>query len=70
MQLCQGIDKKHIPYKLPSKVIDWKTNWFFVGNYELSLPERTSGPPMIYSKWILTGRNLDQVKDLLVNIVC
>ena len=32
LQLRQGKDKFNIPYKLSSKVIDWKPKWFYVEN--------------------------------------
>ena len=30
LQLRQGMDKKYILYKLPSKVINWKASWFYI----------------------------------------
>ena len=44
VQLCQGMEKKYISYKLSTKVVDWKSNWFYVGNHEPSLPDRMLGP--------------------------
>ena len=68
MQLLQGLDRVYIPYKLSSKVIDWKANWFYIGNHAPSLPDRTPGPPKICPEWNSTGQNKDQVADLLEGI--
>ena len=38
LQLRQGVGPKYIPYKMTSKVIDWKEFWFYVENQAPTLP--------------------------------
>ena len=38
LQLRQGRDKVYIPYKLSSKVIDWKPKWLYIENQWETLP--------------------------------
>ena len=59
------MDKVYIPYKLSSKVIDWKFKWFYSGNHAPSLLDRTHRPPKICNEWIATAQDKDQVNKLL-----
>jgi hypothetical protein len=37
------MERKYIPYKFPNSLLGWRERWFYVGNHEPSLPERTAG---------------------------
>ena len=41
LQLRQGKEKVYIPYKLSSKVIDWKLKWLYIENQWETLPAIT-----------------------------
>jgi len=58
LQLCQGLGVKYIPYKLSSKVIDWKDFWFYIENQAPALPARTPGPPVPKPSWNSMSENL------------
>ena len=45
------MDKVYIPYKLSSKVIDWKPKWLYIANHGESLPVITPGPPIQRPEW-------------------
>jgi len=68
LQLCQGLGVKYIPYKLSSKVIDWKDFWFYIENQAPALPARTPGPPVPKPSWNSMSENLIQINDLLDEI--
>ena len=68
LQLRQGIGPKYIPYKMTSKVIDWKKLWFYVKNQAPVLPPRFAGAPIQRASWNSRGGNLDQVNYLLGEI--
>jgi hypothetical protein len=59
------MDKVHIPYKLSSKVIDWKQKWFYIGNHENTLPVIAPGPPVIRPGWKKKLIDGSQILDLL-----
>jgi len=65
LQLQQGMKKVYIPYKLSSKVMDWKSRWFYIENHAPSLPERTPSPPKIHGEWSTSPLNKFQVNGLL-----
>jgi len=60
LQLRQGMEIFYIPYKLSSKVIDWKSKWFYIENHAPSLPERTPGPPKVYGEWSAKPQSMFQ----------
>jgi len=62
------MEKKHIPYKVPSKVIDWKANWFYVVNHEPTLPDGIPRPPKIRNECTRDAENEEQVTELLNKI--
>ena len=66
--LRQGMEKKYIPYKLPGKVIDCNSNWFYIGNHEPSLPKRVPRPPKLHWECTYLGHKKDQVAELLGRI--
>jgi len=68
LQLRQGVGTKYIPYKLTSKVIDWKDFWFYMENQALALPARTPGASIPKPSWNSRGENLTQINDLLGKI--
>ena len=68
LQLRQGKDKVYIPYKLSSKVIDWKPKWFYVQNQRESVPAITPGPPIQRPEWNKKPVDNSQVSDLLSRI--
>jgi hypothetical protein len=37
------MEKKYIPYKVPTSLFGWRERWFYIGNYHPSLLERTTG---------------------------
>jgi hypothetical protein len=51
LQLRQGMDKKYIKYKFPSSSSGWKDRWFYIGNHESVLLERTTEAPNIDREW-------------------
>ena len=65
LQLRPGMDKVYIPYKPHTKLVDWKTKWFYVGNHEPSLPDRVPGPPVLRNEWSRTAGDEEQVTKLL-----
>jgi hypothetical protein len=64
-QLRQGMEKKYIPYKLPTSVSGWKEWWFYNGNHQPSLPKRTARALGICSEWTMPCRDMSQINDLL-----
>jgi len=68
LQLRQGVGPKYIPYKMTSKVIDWKEFWFYVENQAPTLPPRSAGAPIPKASWNSRGANPDQVNYLLEEI--
>jgi hypothetical protein len=65
IQLRQGMEKKYIPYKFLTCLSGWREPWFYIGNHELSLPERTAGALQIAGKWTMACRDKSQIEDLL-----
>ena len=65
IQLKQGMDKVYVPYKLSSKVIDWKEKWFYIKNHDNTLQVITSGPPVIRPRWKKKPIDDSQISDLL-----
>ena len=51
LQLRQGKEKVYIPYKLSSKVINWKPKWLFIENQWETLPAIIPGPPIPRPEW-------------------
>jgi len=59
------MDEVYIPYKLSTKVIDWKLKWFYVENHGSTLPTITPGPPIIRAEWLKKPFDTSQIPDLL-----
>ena len=55
----------YIPYKLSSKVIDWKQKWFYIGNHGGSLQVIAPGPLVIRLEWKNEPTDDSQISDLL-----
>jgi len=68
IQLRQGMDKVYIPYKLSSKVIDWKPKWLYIPNHGKSLPVITPGPPIQRPEWNKKPIDDSQIPELLERI--
>ena len=68
LQLRQGKDKVYIPYKLSSKVIDWKPKWLYIENQWETLPAITPGPPIRRPEWNKKPGNDSQIPELLDRI--
>jgi hypothetical protein len=64
IQLRQGMEKKYIPYKLLTSLSGWREWWFYIGNHESSLPERTAGALKIAGEWTIACRDMSQIEDL------
>jgi hypothetical protein len=62
------MEKKYIQYKFPTSLLGWRERWFYIGNHQPSLPERTAEGPKITSEWTLGTRDLSQINDLLDKI--
>ena len=60
--------EKYIPYTLCRQIVDWKTEWFYIDNHALILPERTPGPLKQHHEWCVPAGNADQVEELLKRI--
>ena len=68
LQLRQRKDKVYIPYKLSSKVIDWKPRWLYIANQGETLPVITPGPPIQRPKWNNKPVDDSQIPELLDRI--
>jgi len=68
LQLRQGKDKVYIPYRLSSKVIDWKPKWFYVENQWESVPAITPSPPIQWPEWNKKPVDDSQIPELLSRI--
>jgi len=68
LQLRQGKDNVHIPYKLSSKVIDWKPKWLYIDNQWETLPAITPGPPTQRPEWNKKQVGNSQIPELLDRI--
>jgi len=62
---AMGWKKLYIPYKLSSKVIDWKSKWFYVKNHAPPLPSRIPSVPQYRGEWTTKPQSLFQLNDLL-----
>ena len=69
LQLRQGKEKVYIPYKLSSKVIDWKPKWLYIENQWETLPAVTLGPPTRRPEWNKKLVDNSQISELLDRIV-
>ena len=58
----------YIPYKLSSKVIDWKPKWFLVENQWESVLAITPGPPIQWPEWNKKPVDNSQIPELLSRI--
>jgi len=68
IQLRQGIDRVYIPYKLSSKVIDWKPKWLYIANHGETFPVITPGPPIRRLEWNKKPIDDNQIPKLLEQI--
>jgi hypothetical protein len=68
LQLRQRKDKFYIPYRLSSKVIDWKPKWFYVENQWESIPAIIPGPPIQWPEWNKKPVDNSQIPELLAQI--
>jgi hypothetical protein len=59
------MEKKYIPYKFPTILSGWRERWFYIGNHEPSLSERTGGALKIAGEWTLSCQDMSQIEDLL-----
>jgi hypothetical protein len=57
--------KKYISYKFPTNLSGWSERWFYIGNHEPSLPERTDGVLKITTEWSKPYRDERQIPELL-----
>jgi hypothetical protein len=60
-----GDGKKYIFYKFPTSLLGWREKWFYIGNEEPSLPERTAGALKITTEWSKPCRDKNQILELL-----
>ena len=58
----------YIPYKLSSKVIDWKPKWLYIENQWMTLPAITPGPPIQRPEWNKKPVDVSQIPELLDRI--
>ena len=58
----------YIPYKLSSKIIDWKLKWFYIENQWESVPLITLGPPIQWPEWNKKPVNNSQISKILTRI--
>jgi hypothetical protein len=68
LQLRQRKDNLYIPYKLSSKVIDWKPKWFYIDNQWESVPAINPGPPIQWPEWNKKPVDNSQIPELLSRI--
>jgi len=50
-QLRQGREADYIPYETLSSLTGWKDYWFYIGNHEPQLPDRTREAPKPAECW-------------------
>ena len=55
---------EYLFYQPSSKGVEWKSYWFYVGNFESPLPERTPGAPREKGCWMSPGPGGDQIQKL------
>ena len=48
-------ENEYLSYQPSSKGVDWKSFWFYVGNFESPLPERALGAPKAQVNWMNAG---------------
>jgi hypothetical protein len=58
----------YIPYKLSSKVINWKPKWLYIENQRETLPAVTLGPLTRRPKWNKKLVDNSQISELLDRI--
>ena len=68
LQLRLGKEKVYIPYKLSSKVIDWKPKWLYIENQWETLPAITPCPPTQQPEWNKKLVDNSQIPELLARI--
>jgi hypothetical protein len=59
---------EYLSYRPSSKGVEWKSYWFYVGNFESPLPERTPEAPKAKECWLSPSPGRDQVQKLRVAI--
>ena len=57
-----------MPYKLSSKVIDWKPKWLYIENQWKTLPAITPWPPTQQPEWNKKLADNSQIPELLARI--
>ena len=65
LHLTQGKEKVYIPYKLSSKVIEWKPKWLYIENQWETLPAITPGPPIRRPEWNKKPVDDSQISELV-----
>jgi hypothetical protein len=63
--LRQGIEKKYIPYKFPTSLSRWRERWFYIGNHQSSLSEKTAEALKIHDEWTMPCCDMSQIQDVL-----
>ncbi|RLN35624.1 hypothetical protein C2845_PM03G29770 [Panicum miliaceum] len=51
IQFKQGKGKEYIDYTLCTNHSGWRSLWFYIGNHQPALPERTPGKAVWRSEW-------------------
>ena len=68
LQLRQEKDKVYIPYKLSSKVINWKPRWLYIENHGETLLVITPSLPIQRPEWNKKLVDDSQIPELLDRI--
>jgi len=66
--LCPEMEEKYLYYHPTTLKAEWKSVWFYVGNYPPALPECIPGPPKVCSNWSEAGPGGVQINKLLDDI--
>jgi len=64
-------ESEYLFYQPSSKGVEWKSYWFYVGNFESPLPERTPGAPKAQASWMSTspgGSQVDKLRSALAKL--
>ncbi|RLN11340.1 hypothetical protein C2845_PM09G12760, partial [Panicum miliaceum] len=70
LQFKQGNGKEYIKYKTPTNHSGWRELWFYIGNHQPALAERTPWKAVQRPEWneTLTRSEMVQVTDLVLFI--
>ena len=57
-------ESEYLSYQPSGKGVEWKSHWFYVGNFESPLPERAPGAPKAQATWMSASPSGIQLEKL------